>query len=111
MVETYTEPEVHEPPIQVAGRFLAVVVFLVGIAMLGLAFSLAYKAFNNTEMLIPMRALSRVPPPSLIEVCLPTGLKLILLFAMGYIGSLVASRGAHLFFSAKRGARRASADD
>lgn len=111
MVETYTEPEVREPPIQIAGRFLAVVVFLVGIAMLSLAFSLAYRAFNNPDMLIPPKALSSLPPTSLVEVCIPTILKLILLFAMGYIGSLVASRGAHLFFSAKRGVRRAPADD
>jgi len=112
MIDTYREVEVREPPIQIAGRFLGVVVFLVGIAMLGLAFSLAYQAFKNPEMLIATRALQQVPPPSPLEaVYLPLALKLLLLFVMGYIGSLVAGRGAHLFFSAKREVRRATPVD
>ena len=112
MIETYQEIEVREPPIQIAGRFLGIVVFLVGIAMLGLAFSLAYQAFFNTDLLISTKAMSQIPPPEPITgVYLPMLLKLMLLFAMGYIGSLVAGRGAHLFFSAKREVRRATPVD
>jgi len=111
MVETFTDTEIREPPIQVAGRFLGIVVFLVGIAMLGLAFSLAYRAFNEPDLLIPLRNISGKSATLPTLVYLRIVLKLILLFAMGYIGSLVAARGAHLFFSAKREARRAIAGD
>jgi hypothetical protein len=111
MVETFNEIEVREPPIQIAGRFLGIVVFLVGIAMLGLAFSLSYRAFNEPDMLISMQDLSSESTTLPLVVWVRVLLKLILLFAMGYIGSLVAGRGAHLFFSAKREARRAIIGD
>jgi len=111
MVDTYNEIEVREPPIQIAGRFLGIVVFLVGIAMLGLAFSLAYRAFNDPDTLISMRDLTSDTATMPILVYLRIALRLILLFAMGYIGSLVAARGANLFFSAKREARRAITGD
>jgi len=111
MVEIYNEVEVREPPIQIAGRFLGIVVFLVGIAMLGLAFSLAYRAFNDPDMLISIPDISGSTAAVPILVWVRVVLKLILLFAMGYIGSLVAARGAHLFFSAKREARRAITGD
>ena len=112
MVETFNDVEVREPAIQIAGRFLGIVVFLVGIAMLGLTFSLAYQAFQNTDLLIPVALLEKEPPPSLLTaVVIPVTLKLILLFAMGYLGSLIAARGAYLFFSAKREVRRAITGD
>jgi len=112
MVETFHDAEVREPAIQIAGRFLGIVVFLVGIAMLGLAFSLAYQAFQNTDLLIPTALMQKDPPPPLLTaVVIPVILKLVLLFAMGYIGSLIAARGAYLFFSAKREVRRAITGD
>lgn len=111
MVETFTDVETREPAIQIAGRFLGIVVFLVGIAMLGLAFSLAYRAFNEPDLLIPMQDLTRITATMPSLVYLRIVLKLVLLFAMGYIGSLVAARGAYLFFSAKREVRRAITGD
>ena len=103
--------EVREPAIQIVGRFLGIVVFLVGIAMLGVAFSLAYQAFNNPNLMIPLDKLDAVPPPSPLGIYLTLGLRLILLFAMGYLASLIAGRGAQMFFSAKREARRVIAGD
>jgi hypothetical protein len=103
--------EVREPAIQIVGRFLGIVVFLVGIAMLGMAFSLAYQAFNDPNQMIPLEQLRAVPPPPPASIYVPLALKLTMLFAMGYLASLIAGRGAHLFFSAKREARRASAGD
>ena len=109
MIDTFRdEVEVREPPIQIAGRFLGIVVFLVGIAMLGMVFMLAFQAFHNPDLLIPLKMLTQDPPPPPAAVYVPTVLKLVLLFTMGYFGSLVAGRGAHLFFSAKREARRAT---
>ena len=111
MADNYHESEGREPAIQIAGRFLGVVVFLVGIGMLAMAFMLAFKAFSNPDMLISTAALRKVPPPPPAVVYVPTALKLLLLFVMGYIGSLVAARGAQFFFSAKREARRAISGD
>ena len=111
MIETDNEVIVREPPIQVAGRFLGIVVFLIGIFMLGAIFLLAYRAFHNPDLLIPMKLLNTKEPVNPAYVYVPTVLKLILLFVMGYLGSLIAGRGAHMFFSAKREARRAAAGD
>jgi len=111
MVDSYHETEIREPAIQTAGRFLGVVVFLVGIGMLAMAFVLAFKAFSHPDLLISIAALKQVPPPPPALVYVPTILKLLLLFVMGYIGSLIAARGAQFFFSAKREGRRAITGD
>jgi len=111
MVETFTDVDTREPAIQIAGRFLGIVVFLVGIAMLGLSFSLAYRAFNDPDSLISIRDLTSDAATMPAVIYLRIVLKLVLLFAMGYIGSLVAARGAYLFFSAKREVRRAITGD
>ena len=99
-------PREREPSEQVAGRFVGLLVFLGGIALLALAFTLAYQAFHNPELIIPLRELRRTPAPAPATVYVPAVLRLILLFAMGYIASLIAARGAQMFFSARRGARR-----
>ena len=111
MIDSYHDTDVREPAIQVAGRFLGVVVFLVGIGMLAAAFMLAFKAFSTPDLLISMKLLRQIPPPPPAMIYVPTALKLLLLFVMGYIGSLVAGRGAQLFFSAKREGRRAITGD
>lgn len=110
-MEEYNGYEVKEPPIQIAGRFLGIVVFLVGIGMLGLTFLLAYKGFNNPDLLIPLRSLRGDAATEPTAVYLVIGLRLVLLFVMGYLGSLIAGRGAHLFFSAKREAQRVTPGD
>jgi len=102
MIEPMTPKPEREPSEQIAGRFVGMLVFLAGIAMLIFAFVLTFRAFNNPNLIVPMAALQRIPPPSPAAVYLPALLRLILLFAMGYIGSLIAARGAQLFFSARR---------
>ena len=86
-------------------------VFLLGIGLLVLAFVLTYQAFHNPDLIIP-RHFTAGPtgaPPTVVY--LQIALKLVLLFAMGYIASLIAARGAQLFFSARKEARRAAAGD
>lgn len=111
MIDTYHDVEVREPPIQIAGRFLGIVVFLVGIGMLALTFMLAFKAFNNPDAIVPLSALSgkEALPPAAIYV--PAAMRIVMLFAMGYFASLIAGRGAHLFFSAKQVVRRVASGD
>lgn len=111
MADRYDEIETTEPSEQVAGRFIGMVVFLAGIVMLVLAFILAYQAFHDPELIIPLGELHKTPPSSPAAVYAPTALRLILLFAMGYIGSLIAARGAQMFFSARKEVRRAAPGD
>lgn len=111
MVDHYTDAEDREPAVQVAGRLVGMIVFLAGIVMLVLAFTLAYQAFHNPDMIIPPGTLTSTTatvPSAVYGLVL---LRLVLLFAMGYIGSLIAARGAQLFFSARREARRVITGD
>ena len=92
----------REPSEQVAGRVVGILVFLGGIAILVFAFVLAYKAFHNPELIVPLSVLRQNPPPSPASVYVPAALRLVLLFGIGYFGSLIAAQGAQFFLSARR---------
>jgi len=112
MVESFNDTTDREPSEQVAGRFVGLVVFLVGIAILILTFALTYQAFQNTDTILPLKEITgpgTSPPTTTIVVRVV--LRFLLLIAMGYIGSLIAARGAQFFFSARREVRRATAGD
>jgi drug/metabolite transporter (DMT)-like permease len=110
MADSVTGRHDREPGEHIAGRVIGILVFLGGIAMLVLAFVLAYNAFNRPDMIIPADALKHTPAPNPTVVYLTMALRLILLFVMGYIGSLIAARGAQLFFSARRELRSVAGD-
>jgi hypothetical protein len=101
----------RDPSEIIAGRFVGMAVFLLGIGLLVLAFVMTYQTFHNPALLVPERYLSDPKAAVTSTVALLIGLKLILLFAMGYLASLIASRGAQLFFAARKEARRVSAGD
>ncbi len=101
----------REPSTNVVGRVIGMIVFLGGIGMLAFVFYLAFAAFNNPNLLVPLDTLKHTPPPSPVSVYLRPLIKLILLFAMGYFGSLIASRGAQLFFSSRGELRRVATGD
>jgi hypothetical protein len=105
MGDLFDMPTNREPSEHIAGRIIGMLVFLGGIALLVLTFVLAYQGFHNTDILLPMRDLARTShtPPSYVYA--RAGLLLILLFVMGYVASLIASRGAQLFFSARKEVR------
>lgn len=112
MTNTTTPQKIwREPSEQIAGRLVGILVFLGGIAILVFAFVLAYKAFHNPELIVPMSALRTTPPPSPASVYVPAVLRLILLFAIGYFGSLIAAQGAQFFLSARREERHEPAGD
>ncbi|MHB9129463.1 MAG: hypothetical protein ACYDBB_00040 [Armatimonadota bacterium] len=110
MVDDVNNVESNEPSEQIAGRFVGMLVFLTGIAMLVVVFITAYLAFRDPGLIVPLSQLKQTPPPPPALVYLPAILKIILLFAMGYFGSLIAARGAQFFFSAKKEVRRAAGD-
>lgn len=110
-MENYHEPASHDPSEVVAGRFVGMAVFLLGIGLLILAFVVTYQAFHNPDLIIPRQLLKATTAASTTGLYIVIALKLVLLFAMGYIGSLIAARGAQLFFSARKEARRAATSD
>lgn len=111
MVDHFEEQVDNEPSEQIAGRFVGIAVFLAGIILLVLTFVLAYQAFHNPDLLLPMRDLQRTPPTPTSYFYARAGLLLVLLFAMGYVASLIAARGAQLFFTARKEVRRGTLSD
>lgn len=111
MENEITEITSREPMAHIAGRIVGMLVFLAGIAMLVFIFALAYKSFQNPDLILPITDLQRDPPLPASYFYARAVLLLILLFVMGFVSSLIAARGAQLFFTARRGeVRRATAD-
>jgi hypothetical protein len=111
MAENPVTRQDREPSEHIAGRVLGILVFLAGIVMLVIAFMLAFQAFHDPNKIISLDQLRATPPPTPTIVYLQAFLRLILLFVMGYLGSLIAARGAQLFFTARRESNRAAAGD
>ncbi len=84
-------------------RILGILVFLVGIGLLAFAFVTAYNWFTD-----PSAGLQMVPgPSSTVPATTTMGtsalrlfIRLALLLIMTIIGSLIASRGAQIYFAA-----------
>jgi len=91
----------REPAEQIAGRFVGIAVFLAGIVLLIVTFSMAYQAFHQPDILLPLSSLQS-PTTSVSSVYARAGVLLVLLFVMGYLASLIAARGAQLLFSARK---------
>lgn len=111
MVDSFHERDNREPSEQIAGRFVGIIVFLAGVFLLILTFVLAYQAFHRPDVLLPMSEIQRMPPVPPTYFYARAGLLLVLLFAMGYVASLIAARGAQLFFTARKEVVRGSASD
>jgi hypothetical protein len=79
--------------------------------MLVISFMLAFQAFHDPKIIIPDQYITGTRQTVPTIVYLQALLRLILLFIMGYLGSLIAARGAHLFFTARRETNRAPAGD
>lgn len=102
MVEPFDDVEKREPAEQVIGRFVGILVFIAGIILLSATFSIAYRSFTTPDWFLPANLLNSKSTISPEKLYLPLVVKLIMLFAMGYFGSLIASRGAQFFMSAKK---------
>ena len=106
MVEPFDDDNDNREPAElIAGRFVGILVFLAGIVLLVITFLIAYKGFQSPDWLIPQVALTHKPALEPSVVYISAIIRLILLFAMGYFASLIASRGAQFYFSARREVR------
>jgi len=85
------------------GRIVALLVFLAGIGMLIFVFATALHLFQAPVpgLALPVAKGTNAPPAATIGTALMAFLReLLLLGVMTLVGSLLASRGAHLYFGA-----------
>ncbi len=90
-----------KPQADLPGRLLALLVFLVGVGMLVFVFVTALHLFQSpVPGLEPLQAPGAPPPPAVnIGMALADfARRLLLLMVMTLAGSLLASKGAHLYF-------------
>ena len=89
------------PQADLTGRLLALLVFLVGVGMLVFVFVTALHLFQSpVPGLEPLQKAGAAPPPSAnIGTALADfARRLLLLMVMTLAGSILASKGAHLYF-------------
>jgi hypothetical protein len=88
------------------GRILAVLVFLIGIGLLCLVFYMAWSLFHSpvSGLALPVKPGAVAPPASSIGIALTAFVqKVVLLALMTLAGSLISSKGIHLYYSAAHG--------
>ena len=92
----------------VIGRIIGMLVFLGGVAALGLVFSIAYKLFNappETALGLTFKNNPKTDPTA-AAIGAQFGVllfRLAYLFIMSIAGSLIANKGINLYFSALQG--------
>ena len=94
-------PRTH-PPADTPGRLVALLVFLLGVGMLVFVFVTALHLFQSPVpgLGLPVAQGQTAPPAANIGTALIVFLReLLLLGVMTLAGSLLASKGAHLYFS------------
>ena len=89
------------PQSDLSGRLLALLVFLTGIGILVFVFVTALHLFQSPVpgLALPVAAGTTAPPAANIGAALAQFVRdLLLLGVMTLVGSLLASKGAHLYF-------------
>lgn len=85
------------------GRIVASVVFLLGVALLCIVFAAAWALFRAPVpgLELPVKAGAAAPPAAGIGIALTAFVRQLLLLAvMTLAGSLIASKGVHMYYSA-----------
>ena len=83
------------------GRLVALLVFLLGVAMLVFVFVTALHLFQSPVPGLDLSASPGAPPPPAVNIGAAMAVfarSLLLLGVMTLAGSLLASKGAHLYF-------------
>lgn len=98
-------PNVREPDFW--AKVLALTVFMLGIGLMLLVFFWAVKLFNELgagkEIALQANPTNRTP---LAEWGIRWLIRVALLFALGYIASLIAARGANFYLATRTQQRR-----
>ncbi len=96
------QPQTHRSDL--SARVLAFAVFLLGIGLLCLVFGQAWALFHAPVPQLPLPVAPGAAPPPAANIGLALAdfaRKLLLLVLMTVAGSLVASKGIQLYFSAQ----------
>jgi len=80
-----------------AGQVVGLALFALGIFLLATVFVRAYLLFGGFAQALGGSGIADPGQPSLSAILARGGLQVALLFVMGYLSSLLASRGLHLF--------------
>ena len=95
-----TQPQPHSVH-DLSGRLVSLLVFLIGVAMLVFVFIIALHLFETPVpgLDLPIKTGAPAPPAVNIGASLAVFARsLLLLGVMTLAGSLIASKGAHLYF-------------
>jgi len=84
-------------PRSAAGQAVGLVLFGIGIFMLVCVFVWAYVLFDGAARALGEQKVANPQQPSLSQLLGAGGLRVAFLFVMGYVSSLLASKGLHLF--------------
>lgn len=93
------------------GRILGILVFLGGVALLALVFAAAYGWFTSPGaglQTAPVKGSAAPVTAQLGQSAMYMFIKIALLIVMAIVGSLLAGRGAQLYFAAANAGRRPS---
>jgi hypothetical protein len=83
----------------VAGTVGGLIIFVVGVALLFFVFTLAVRLFNDPGVLTAAAASPSEGGP--VAALIPLAARVVSLFIMLLAGSLVASKGIHLYTAAR----------
>ena len=103
-MSTSPAPPMHTPPRpahDLPGRLVALLVFLLGVAMLVFVFVIAVHLFESPVPGLDLPVKTGAPPPPAVNIGASLAVfarSLLLLGVMTLAGSLIASKGAHLYF-------------
>ena len=80
-----------------AGQAIGLTLFALGIVLLLLVFVWAYQLFDGTARAIGDSKAVEAHQTPFLQILGAGGLRVAFLFVMGYVSSLLASKGLHLF--------------
>jgi flagellar basal body-associated protein FliL len=88
----------QEAPSGSAGRSMGIVIFTVGIALMAVVFVLAILTFQQLPQLL---ASDQPPPQGILAVLAIAAARAVFLLVMGYVSSLMASKGLDLYAASR----------
>ena len=80
------------------GRAIGIVIFIVGIVLLAVVFVLAILTFRQLPQIL---ASDQPPPQGILTLLAIAAVRAVFLMVMGYVSSLLASKGLELYSASR----------
>ncbi|MGV3617758.1 MAG: hypothetical protein ACO1SV_20730 [Fimbriimonas sp.] len=95
----------ERPRRDIPGSLLGILTFLGGVALLLLTFRLAYDLFTvPPQDALGLRGAKELDPAAAGNSLTAIVIRILLLFVMGFVGSMIANRGISLYSASRAGA-------